>query len=153
MWWKCGRDSCGAIKVFMKLKMVSWNVEGLNDSQKCLVVRNLLREWKCVVVCLQETKLASIDRQLVCSIWGCLYVDWVALDADQTVGGVLTMWDRRVLEKLEVLVGTFSVSVQWKGVVHGFIWACSRVYGPNNNNLRGDLWDELVGIQQYWNVP
>ena len=35
----------------------------------------------------------------------------------------------------------------------GFIWACSRVYGPNDNNLRGDLWDELVGIQQYWNVP
>ena len=28
-----------------------------------------------------------------------------------------------------------------------------RVYGPNDNNLWGDLWDELVGIQQYWNVP
>ncbi|XP_030929714.1 uncharacterized protein LOC115955640 [Quercus lobata] len=95
--------------------MVSWNVRGLNDFQKRLVVRNLLREWKCDVICLQETKIASIDRQLVCSIWGCLYVDWVALDADQTAGGVLIMWDRRVLEKLEVL-------------------------------------DELVGIQQYWNI-
>ena len=82
MRWKCGRDSCGAIKVFMKLKMVSWNVRGLNDFQKRLVVRNLLREWKCDVICLQETKIASIDRQLVCSIWGCLYVDWVALGAD-----------------------------------------------------------------------
>ena len=116
-------------------------------------MRNLLCEWKCDVVCLQETKLAGIDRQLVCSIWGYLYVDWVALDVDQTAGGVLIMWDRRVLEKLEVLVGSFSVSVQWKSVEDGFIWACSRVYGPNNNNLRGDLWDELVGIQQYWNVP
>ena len=28
-----------------------------------------------------------------------------------------------------------------------------RVYGPNDNNLWGDLWDELVGIQQHWNVP
>ena len=63
------------------------------------------------------------------------------------------MWDRRVLEKLEVLVGLFSVSIQWKGVGDGFIWACSGVYGPNDNNLRGDLWDELVGIQQFWNVP
>ncbi|XP_030941673.1 uncharacterized protein LOC115966609 [Quercus lobata] len=92
--------------------MVSWNVRGLNDSQKRLVVRNLLWEWQCDVVCLQETKFASIDRQLVCSIWGCLYVDWVALDANQTAG----------------------------------------VYGLNNNNLRGDLWDELVAIQHYWNV-
>ena len=62
MWWKCGRDSSGAIIVFMKLKMVSWNVRGLNDSQKRLVVRNLLREWKCDIVCLQETKLAGIHR-------------------------------------------------------------------------------------------
>ena len=52
-------------------------------------------------------------------------------------GGVLIMRDRRVLEKLEVLMGLFSVSIQWKGVVDG----------PNDNNLRGDLWDELVGIQ------
>ena len=61
MWWKCGGDSCGAIKVFIKLKMVSWNVRGLNDSPKRLVVRNLLCEWKCDVVCLQETNLAGID--------------------------------------------------------------------------------------------
>ena len=33
-----------------------------------------------------------------------------------------------------------------------FIWACSGVYGLNNNNLRGDLWDELFAIQHYWNV-
>lgn len=73
-------------------------------------------------------------------------MDWPALDADQTAGGVLIMWDRRVLENLEVLVGSFLVSVQWKDVEDGFIWACSGVYGPNDNNLRGDLWDELVGI-------
>ena len=53
--------------------------------------------------------------------WGCLYVDWVALDADQMAGGVLIMWDRWVLEKLEVLVGLFLVSVQWKDVEDGFI--------------------------------
>ena len=34
----------------MKLKIV-------NDLLKRLVVRNLLREWNCDVVCLQETKL------------------------------------------------------------------------------------------------
>ena len=26
----------------------------------------------------------------------------------------------------------------------GFIWACSGVYGPNDNNVRGQMWDELV---------
>ena len=46
----------------MKLRMVSWNVRGLNDAQKRLVVRNLLWDWNCDIVCLQETKLVGMDR-------------------------------------------------------------------------------------------
>ncbi|KAL4613723.1 hypothetical protein ACB092_07G001100 [Castanea dentata] len=83
--------------------MVSWNVRGLNNPRKRLVVKNLLREWKCDVVCLQETKIASIDRQLVCSLWGCPYVDWAVLEADRTVGGILLKWDKRVLDKVEIM--------------------------------------------------
>ena len=85
--------------VFMKIKMISWNVRGLNDPRKHLVVKNLLREWKCDVVCLQETKI-------------CPYVDWVVLVADRTTGGILLMWDKKVFVKMEVLVGTFSMSVK-----------------------------------------
>ena len=91
----------------MKLRMVSWNVRDLNDSQKHLIVRNLLREWNCDVVCLQETKIAGV-------LWSCPYVDFVALDVDQTASGVLMMWDKRASEKLEVLAGQFSVSVGGK---------------------------------------
>jgi hypothetical protein len=36
-------------------------VRGLNKPQKRCVIKNLLRDWKCDVVCLQETKLAAID--------------------------------------------------------------------------------------------
>ena len=31
------------------------------------------------------------------------------------------MWDKRVLEKMGAMVGTFSVLVKWQGVVAGFI--------------------------------
>ena len=105
--------------------------------RKCLIVRNLLRGWNCDVVCLQETKLIGIDRQLICSLWSCPYVDWIALEVVQTAGGVLTMWDRRALDKFEVMVGQFSVSVRWWGLGDGFIGACSGIYNPNDNNLRG----------------
>ena len=76
-------------------------------------------------------------------------MDWVALEADQIASRALIMWDRRALEKMEAMFGTFSISVKWQGVVDGFIWACSGFYGPNDNNERGHMWDELVGIQQY----
>ena len=83
----------------MHLKILSWNVRGLNDGRKCLIVKNLLRDWKCDVIYLQETKLAGLDRQLVGSLWSCPYMDWVTLDAVQTAGRVLLKWDRRVLER------------------------------------------------------
>ena len=38
--------------VFMKLKLLSWNVTGLNDPKKREVLKNWLRKWKVDVVCL-----------------------------------------------------------------------------------------------------
>ena len=53
------------ILIFMNLKILSWNVKGLNDRRKRSIVKNLLRGWKCDVICLQETKLTGMDRQMV----------------------------------------------------------------------------------------
>lgn len=41
----------------MKLKIISWNVRGLNDIEKRVKIRRMLREWKANIVCLQETKM------------------------------------------------------------------------------------------------
>jgi exonuclease III len=40
----------------MKPKLLSWNVRGLNEGEKCLGIRNLLRKWKLGVICLQEPR-------------------------------------------------------------------------------------------------
>ena len=73
-------------------------------------------------------------------------MDWAILEANRIAGGILIMWDKRVLGKMEVMVGTFSVLVKWQEVGDGFIWAFLGVYSPNENNERGHMWDELVGI-------
>jgi exonuclease III len=52
----------------MKLRLISWNVRGLNNPQKREVVKHLLREWQCDIVCLQETKLDGLDLQMVRSL-------------------------------------------------------------------------------------
>jgi exonuclease III len=83
----------------MKLRLISWNVRGLNNPQKREVVKHLLREWRCDIVCLQETKLDVLDHRTVWSLWGNQHVNWVALDAINTAGGILLMWDSRVVEK------------------------------------------------------
>ena len=49
----------------MIIKFLSWNVRSLNDPHKRVVVKNLLREWKCDIVCLQESKLDSTSSIMV----------------------------------------------------------------------------------------
>ena len=80
-------------------------------------------------MCFQETKLDCTNSSVVKSFWGMPFVDWVALDAVYTTRGVLVTWDIRVYEKIDCVVGNFSVSVLLKGVVDGFVWICTGVYG------------------------
>lgn len=75
----------------MKLKIVSWNVYGLNEVNKCLQIRNLLREWKADIVCLQEIKLKLINRRIVRSLWSCAHVDWVYMTSNGASGGIVVM--------------------------------------------------------------
>ena len=84
-------------------------------------MKNLLKEWKCEVVCFQETKLDRTNSAVVNSLWGSSFVDLVALDAIHTAGGILVVWDTRVYEKIDCVVGSFSVSVLLKGVEDGFV--------------------------------
>ena len=69
----------------MNLKILSWNVRGLNN------LKILLKEWKGDVICLQETKLDSTNSTVVKSLWGSPLVDWAVLDAIHTAGYLVGM--------------------------------------------------------------
>ena len=78
---------------------------------------------------------------------------WVSLDARGSTGGVLVMWDKKVLEGLEAEVGSFSISCRFKNCEEGFVWVFSGLYGPCNGKERRELWEELAAIKGLWNEP
>ena len=77
----------------MTLRLLSGNVKGLNNPRKREVCKNLLREWRCDIVCLHETKLSLINSAVLRSLSGGPFTDWAVLYAVQTSGGVLLRWD------------------------------------------------------------
>ena len=105
----------------MTLRLLSWNVRGLNNPRKREVCKNLLKDWKCDIVCFQEMKVSSIDVAFVRSLWGSPFTDWTVLDAVHTLRGVLLIRDKRVFEKLDVIAGQFSINVLLRGVVDDFV--------------------------------
>ncbi len=49
------------------------------------------------------------------------------------------LWDSRILEKLDSMVGSFFVSCLWRGIDDGFVWVGRGLYDPNSDILRQDL--------------
>jgi hypothetical protein len=138
----------------------------------------MLRDWKLDIVCLQETKLQIMSCNIVRSLWGWSHVDWCCLGAytlavsfrlclgayilaesclvmlsSGPTGGILIMWDTRVVEKVDVCVGAYTLAVSFRNVVDLSIWAFARVYGLNLDRDRRLLWEELVGVLSRWNIP
>ena len=62
----------------------------------------------------------------------------------------MLIWDKRIFEKMDVIVGQFFVSVLLRGVVDDFVWACTSVYGPNDDGQRSILWEELSRVRAEW---
>jgi len=128
-------------------------MRGLNEPEKRTKIRRLLREWNANIVCLQETKMEVISREVVCSVWGCIRMVWVYLGSRGASGGILLMWDRRVVEKIEECVGRYVVACAFRSVIANFIGRLRVVYGHNDDDERRGLWDELVGLMNIWEMP
>ncbi len=63
----------------------------------------MLRKWRGDVVCLQETKIENVSKELVRSVcWvvggGGPYVDWPSLGAVESAGGILIMCDKGMVD-------------------------------------------------------
>ena len=88
----------------------------MNEVKNRMQIRGRLREWKANIVCLQETKMELISREVVGNVWGCRHADWLYLGSKGASGGILLMWDRRVMEKMEECVGNYVVACRFKSV-------------------------------------
>jgi hypothetical protein len=143
----------GVIAVIMKHKILSWNVRGLNDRDKHLRISNLIRLWKVDIVCFQKTKMESMSNWFVHSLWDYPYVDWCRVDSRGASGGILLMWDRRVVSRIDSCLGKFVVACNFRNMDDGLEWGFAEVYGPNRDHIHWRLWEELAGLINIWKVP
>ena len=92
-------------KVLMLIRILSWNVRGINDKDKRKVVKAFLRLQRVDLVCLQETKCKLMLDLVVRSLGFGRFVNWGSVHSRGQAGGILVFWDWRVLELLEMETG------------------------------------------------
>ena len=115
----------------MKIKILSWNVRGVNDPDKSKVIKNFLRTHKVDLVCLQKTKVQEMNNDMVHSLRVGHFLNWKALNAEGSAKGILLLWDNSRISMVDSVVGSFSVSclfrMQRMGTNGLFPWCMARL--------------------------
>ena len=137
----------------MKIKIITWNVRGVNDPDKRRVIKSFLRSNKVDLVCLQETKVHQMNNVMVRSLGVGRFLNWRALNAEGSAGGILILWDKRRISLVDSVEGSFSVSYLFRMEDDGFQWVFSGVYGPTEKRLSEPFWEELGAIRGLWENP
>ena len=73
----------------MKMKILSWNVRGANDSSKRKVIKTFIRNQRVDVICIQETKIQAMSDYIARSIGSGRFIEWKAVNVEGALGGIL----------------------------------------------------------------
>src|SRR4051812_15048911 len=79
------------------LKIVVWNVRGINARARRLAIWSLINTTGASIVCIQETKVALLCSSIVLETLGPEFDDYTYLPADGTRGGILLAWKSRAV--------------------------------------------------------
>ena len=132
---------------------MTWNVRGVNDPDRRKIIRNFIRYQRVDLVCLQETKIQEMTAFVAHSLGVGRPSDWRALNAEGSAGGILLLWDKRIMELVDSEFGIFTISCLFKMVEGGFLWTFSGVYGPVERKFKEVFWEELRSIKGWWEGP
>ena len=73
----------------MKIKILAWNVQEVNDKNKRKLIKALISSQKVDLVCLQETKMTEMSLGVVQSLGVGIFLEWGALNAMGVARGVV----------------------------------------------------------------
>lgn len=74
------------------LRVVFWNVRGLNCPAKRAAIRSVISDASLSIVCMQESKFDFVSSVVITETLGPLYDGFFFLPASGTRGGIILAW-------------------------------------------------------------
>ncbi|KAK1394757.1 hypothetical protein POM88_013813 [Heracleum sosnowskyi] len=129
-----------------KLKLISWNIRGINNKKSQGDLKILVSKHSVNILCVQETKIGNLSGEDLIFIWGRDSVGVECQEAEGMSGGLATMWDSSLFNKIDV-----TKEARWLWVtldeksslkkVH-----CVNIYAPHNRRARREFFGGLRGM-------
>ena len=126
------------------MKILNWNVRGLNCPNRRATIRETVAATPCHLVCLQETKLEHVDPFMASSLGGQRLKGFAQRPATGTRGGILLLWDEDLVEVKDINTGTFFLSAIITITRTDTSFKFTTVYGPTRSNLKDIFFQELI---------
>ena len=79
-------------------KVLDWNVRGLNDKDKRVIVYNKIDESQCSIICLQETKCETFDHSFIRTFCPKIFDRFVFSPSVGASGGIIVIWNSSVFD-------------------------------------------------------
>jgi hypothetical protein len=133
-------DSVGLKKILI----ASWNTRGLGDDDKCDVVPDALSLVCPMVVCIQESKLSSIDAWKARSFLPQNLSVFETVDAIGSCGGIVSAWDPNVFNLTSSIHRSFSLTVCLSSTTSALLFSLTNVYAPFDHSLTSSFVDEMA---------
>lgn len=133
------------------IKILTWNVRGLNTSDKQKEVKSLMLTHDPEICCLVETKIKDENKDAIAkSAFG----DWELVENNEyhENGRIWVLYRRHL--KVEVKYKSAQMVtclVEAKNIPVQFM--CSAVYAFNYEGARQSLWEEMVVTKNNHNLP
>ncbi|KAE8810158.1 THO complex subunit 4-A [Hordeum vulgare] len=140
---------CSVVSMVNPVQSLSfpcWNVQGLDDDDKCGLVRDDVVTAAPSVACLQESKLASLDGGKPCSFLPVSLSEFVTKDADGSREGIVTARDLRLLSLVSVIRSRFSLSTSLMSTVSDIAFTITNVYAPVDHSLTSEFVDDMLAL-------
>ena len=77
-------------------------------------------------------------------------MDFVALKAQGSAGGIIVMWDKNFFNLVSSSYGEFSITCLFQFVGGDFEWASMGVYGPHTRFDKLRMWEEFRCARDGW---
>jgi exonuclease III len=111
-------------------KLLNWNVRGLNDKDKRLLVYNKIKESQCAVICLQETKCQDFDHSFIRNFCPKRFDRFVLSPSDGASGGLIVLWNSSSLSGQLLEIHRSAIRIYFSSQYTGESWTLVNVYGP-----------------------
>ncbi|GMJ15322.1 hypothetical protein HRI_005201400 [Hibiscus trionum] len=129
------------------MRILTWNIRGLNSDTKTTAVRNLTREHRVKVMFLQETKMELIREPTIRKIW---YDDDFGFIFSASTGkseGLLSIWEKSIFQPDKVIVKPSFIYLSGKWCNEKWKLALVNIYSPNAPSDQVQLWKELLELK------